>query len=77
MHMDLTVSIDERLAKSARKAARAMGKSLKQLVREYLEALAHRGDAEQDIAELRRLRAEGAGRSRGWHFDRDEVHARS
>ena len=42
----------------------------------YLEALARRGDAEQDIEELRRLGTEGQGRSRGWRFDRDEIHAR-
>jgi hypothetical protein len=77
MHVDITVSIDARLAKDARKAARAMGKSLKQLIREYLATLAQGRDVERDIEEIRRLSARGQGRSRGWRFDRDQLHARS
>ena len=35
--MNLTLSIDEKVAESARKAAQSMGKSLNQAVREYLD----------------------------------------
>ena len=75
--MNLTLSIDERLVKEARQVASAMGKSLNQLVREYLEDLAALHDAQGDIEELQQLTAAGQGRSRGWRFDREEVHARA
>jgi predicted HicB family RNase H-like nuclease len=35
--MNLTLSVDERLVEEARKVAAAMGKSVNQLVRDYLE----------------------------------------
>ena len=38
--MNITLSIDERVADSAREAARKMAKSLNQAVRDYLEQLA-------------------------------------
>ena len=75
--MNLTLSVDEGVVKRARRVARALGKSLNQLVREYLQSLALESDAERDIEELRRLTTQGQGRSRGWRFDRDEIHARS
>jgi hypothetical protein len=74
--MNLTLSVEERLVKQARKKAEAMGKSLNQLVREYLERLVGGDNAERDVEELRRLSAGSRGRSRGWRFDRDEVHER-
>ena len=75
--MNLTLSIDERLVKDARQTADAMGKSLNQLIREYLEQLTARARPAEDVAELHRLTTEGAGRSRGWTFNRDELHERS
>ena len=35
--MNLTLSVDERVAEGARQTAQAMGKSLNQVVRDYLE----------------------------------------
>jgi replicative DNA helicase len=75
--MNLTLSIEERLVKEARRVARAMGKSLNQLVRDYLEQLTARDDPRRDIEELRRLSADGKGRSRGWRFNRKELHDRA
>lgn len=75
--MNLTLSIDGRLLKEAREVARSMGKSVNQLVREYLEQLTSKDDPERDIEELRRLSSRSQGRSRGWKFDRDEIHERS
>ncbi len=72
--MKLTLSIDEHLVREARRAARAMGKSLNQLVRDYLEQLTARDDPRREIEEIRRLSMEGKGRSRGWRFNRDEPH---
>jgi len=53
-----------------------MGKSLNQLVRDYLEQLARPDQLTEEIAELRRLSAESEGDSRGWRFNRDELHKR-
>ena len=75
--MNVTLSIDDDLLRDARQVAQAMGKSVNQLVREYLERLTGRDGAERDVEELRRLSAEGGGRTRGWRFDRDELHERS
>ena len=75
--MNLTLSVKEDVVERARKAARSRGMSLNQLVRRYLEELGGLGEPEREIRELRRLSAEGGGRSRGWRFDRDEIHARS
>ena len=75
--MNLTLSVKEDVIKRARSVAKAQGSSVNQLVREYLQALGGSSAPEEEIEELRRLSAEGKGRSRGWRFDRDEVHARS
>ena len=75
--MNLTLSVDERLIKHARKVAQSMGKSLNQLIRDYLEQLSSENNVEQEIEELRRLSASGHGRSKGWRFDREEAHERS
>ncbi|MGH8523042.1 MAG: DUF6364 family protein [Gammaproteobacteria bacterium] len=75
--MNITLSIDEKLAEQARLIAKSMGESLNQLVRDHLEQLTRQDQAQEEIAELRRLSAEGQGRSQGWRFDRDELHERS
>jgi len=73
--MNLTLSVDEQTVNRARKKAQALGKSLNQLIREYLQQLAGGDDAERSIEEFRRL--SGQGHSRGWRFNRDEIHERS
>ena len=75
--MNITLSVDETVVKRARKRAEAMGKSLNQLVRDYLQGLAGGNDATKDVEALRRLTAEGRGRSRGWRFNREEIHERT
>jgi hypothetical protein len=70
--MNLTLSIDERLVDRARQVAAAMGKSVNQLIRDYLEEITSAPTPEEDISELRRLSEESDGHSRGWKFDRDE-----
>ncbi len=72
--MNVTLSVDEQLVERARKKADALGKSLNQLVREYLQRLVGGDDPEQSIEEFERL--SGRGHSRGWRFDRDEIHER-
>ena len=73
--MNVTLSIDEQVVERARKRAAALGKSLNQLIRDYLEMLAGGDDPERSIAEFKRL--SGHGHSRGWRFNRDEIHGRS
>ncbi len=73
--MNLTLSIDENLLKRAREAASARGKSVNQLVREYLEQLSAADAAERDVQELKELG--GTGRRRDWRFNRDELHERA
>jgi hypothetical protein len=72
--MNVTLSIDEQLVARARKKADALGKSLNQLIRDYLQRLAGGDDPERSIEEFRRL--SGRGNSRGWKFNRDEIHDR-
>ncbi len=73
--MNVTLSIDDQVVTRARKKAEALGKSLNQLIRDYLERLAGGDDPERSIEEFKRL--SGRGRSRGWRFDRGEIHERS
>lgn len=77
MSKNLTLSVDEQVLRRARQVARRMGKSLNQLVREYLEHLTRQADVERDLEELRRLSAEGGGGSAGWRLDRDALHDRA
>ena len=74
--MNITLSVDERIVEAAREAARKMGKSLNQAVRDYLEQLAgqERLEAEWQAWEQRCLSS--PGRLQGWRFDRDAIHDR-
>ena len=72
--MNITLSIDEQLVARARKKAASLGKSLNQLIRDYLQSLAGGDDPDRSIKEFKRL--SGRGDSRGWRFNRDEMHER-
>jgi hypothetical protein len=74
VYMNVTLSVDEQLLARARKKAGALGKSLNQLIRDYLQSLAGVDDPERSIEEFKRL--SGKGNSRGWRFNRDEIHSR-
>jgi hypothetical protein len=73
--MNVTLSIDEHVVARARRKAEALGKSLNQLIRDYLQKLAGSEDPERSVQEFERL--SGTGHSRGWRFNRDEIHERS
>jgi hypothetical protein len=73
--VNVTLAIDEQLVARARKKAEALGKSLNQLIRDYLQTVAGGDDPERSIEEFKRL--SGQGNSRGWRFNRDEIHERS
>jgi uncharacterized protein DUF6364 len=72
--MNVTLSIDEQLVVRARKRAAALGKSLNQMIRDYLQTVAGGDDPERSIEEFKQL--SGRGHSRGWRFNRDEIHER-
>lgn len=73
--MNVTLSIDEQVVERTRRKAATLGKSLNQLIREYLQVLAGGDDVERSIEEFNQL--SGSGHSRGWRFNRDEIHDRS
>jgi hypothetical protein len=73
--MNVTLSVDEQTVERARKRAAVLGKSLNQLVRDYLQKLAGDDDPERSIEEFERL--SGTGNSHGQRFNRDEAHERS
>jgi len=73
--MNVTLSIDDQVVARARKKAEVLGKSLNQLIRDYLERLVGNDDPERSIEEFKRL--SGRGHSHGWRFNRDETHERS
>lgn len=62
--------------RAARKRAEAMGTSVNQLVRDYLEQFAGKSDPQADAAEFDRLSRLSQGNSRGWKFNREELHER-
>ena len=76
--MNVTLSIDDEIMRQARKRAEAMGTSVNQLVRDYLAQFAL---ASQDGAEAARrfqeLTRQAKGDSRGWKFNREEIHKRA
>jgi hypothetical protein len=72
--MNLTLSVDEQLVAKARARANMLGKSLNQLIRDYLRTLAGGDDPERSIEEFESL--SGRGNSGGWRFNRDEIHGR-
>ncbi len=76
VYMNVTLSIDDEVIAEARKRAEAMGTSVNQLVREYLEQLAGKGDRKQAAEEFVRLSRESRGNSNGWKFNREELYDR-
>jgi len=75
--VNITLAVDEKLAERARIAAQAMGKSLNQAVREYLEQLAGRAQRESDLQAFRSSALDTPGQLNGWKFDREESHSRA
>jgi antitoxin component of RelBE/YafQ-DinJ toxin-antitoxin module len=75
--MNITLSVDERIAEQARKAASAMGKSLNQAVRDYLEQLAGGPQLAADLQRFEESALGSPGRLGGWTFDREEANRRA
>ncbi|MFT3790249.1 MAG: hypothetical protein QM741_04035 [Rudaea sp.] len=75
--MNITLAIDEKLAERARAAAKRMGKSLNQAVRDHLEQLAGASQREADHAAFEKRALAGKAKLRGWKFDREEANRRA
>lgn len=75
--MNITLSVDERIAEKARAAASTMGKSLNQAVRDYLEQLAGSQQTVSEIEAFEQSAHQTPGRLNGWRFNRDEANWRA
>lgn len=75
--MNITLSVDERIAEQARKAATAMGKSLNQAVRDYLEQLAGSQQLATELDHFEQSALATPGRLKGWVFNREEANRRA
>lgn len=75
--MNITLSVDERVVEEARKAAGAMGKSLNQAVRDYLEQLAGGADLAAELKAFERSALRSRARLNGWKFDREQANERA
>ena len=72
--MNLTLSIDKRLLQQARATAAAMGLSLNEMVRQYLEKVAGDSDREGIYQEFRDLSLTHGGHSKGRTWTREDLH---
>lgn len=73
--MNITLSAEEELIRRAREVARAQGKSLNEVIREYLRALTRQTGA-QPAEELFDLMDEAGGDLRGQRVSREELYER-
>ena len=74
--MNVTLSIDDDLVERARLRAESMGTSVNQLICNYLQSFSAITDPNADAAEFESLSRFAHGDSRGWKFNRDELHER-
>lgn len=74
--MNITLSVDEQIAQRARDAAKKMGKSLNQVVRDYLEQLAGGARRGQQWAQFEERCLQSNVQLGDWHFNRDEANQR-
>jgi hypothetical protein len=74
--LNITLSVEDEVVQEARRRAEAMGSSVNQLVREYLRRLAGKDDPAADVEAFEQLSRSAHGNSRGWKFDREELHER-
>jgi Family of unknown function (DUF6364) len=75
--VNVTLSIDDEVIREARRRAEAMGTSVNQLIREYLDQFVGKRDPRVLATEFDRLSSLAHGNRRGWKFNRDEIHERN
>ena len=73
--MNITLSVNEKTVIEARKVAASMGKSLNQVICEDLERFIRKHTINNDLDEFKALA--GQGNSKGWKFNRDQLHERT
>jgi hypothetical protein len=71
---NVTISVDDEILAQVRKSAEAMGKSLNQLIREYLEGIANPRSRQELAEEFVRLSYQAKGDPKGWKFNREEIY---
>lgn len=74
---NITLSADEATIERARAAARRQGRSLNDMVRDYLQALAATNSLDSEFDRLQELSRLADGHRSGGPFTRDELHDRS
>ncbi|AWK15673.1 HTH domain-containing addiction module [Candidatus Regiella insecticola LSR1] len=74
--MNITLSVDKQVAQRARDAAQKMGKSLNQIVRDYLEQLAGSAYRDQQWVQFEARCLQSSAKLDGWQFDRNEANER-
>ena len=74
--MNITLSVDEKVAQRAREAAQKMGKSLNEVVRVYLEQLAGGSRRTQQWMQFEERCMGSTAKLDGWKFNRDEANER-
>ena len=74
--MNITLSVDEQVAARARDAAQKLGKSLNQVVRDYLEQLAGTARRGPQWAQFEQRCLQSNAKLGDWRFDRDEANER-
>ena len=72
--MNLTLAIDKNLLEQARRAAGAMGLSLNELIRRYLEQVSVMGEPAADFQEFQALCLTRGGHSAGRTWTREDLH---
>lgn len=73
---NVTLTIDDQRLAKARRTSTAIGKSLNQLIRGYLESLPEPQSTHALNDQFIRLSQEAKGNSAMWEFNRDEIHER-
>jgi hypothetical protein len=72
-NVKLMFSIDDRVAQNAHEAAQKMGKSLAQLVIDYLEQLARSTQSGDQWAHFEARCLQSSARLDGWKFNREQA----
>jgi hypothetical protein len=74
--VNMTFSVDDQVAQHASEAAQKMGKSLDQVVLNYLEQLAGSAQRDQEWAQFEQSCLTSGGKLNGWKFNRDDANER-
>jgi hypothetical protein len=74
--VSIIFTIDDQVAQHASEAAQRMGKSLDQVVLDYVAQLASNAQRDQDWAQFEQSCLTSGGKLNGWKFNRGEANQR-